>query len=221
MSLIVTGTGTGVGKTVVSAVLLARYGRRTRLAYWKPVATGARDERDSDLVRRWCGNRTAVLDEAYLFDAPVSPHLAARRERRCVEPEAILEALVAHGTADPDRSLIIEGAGGVLVPLTDHGYLNADLFRDLHLPCLVTATSMLGTINHTLLTLEALRARRIAVAGVVLSGPPDAENRKAIERCGQVAVIAEVPRLARLGGAAIRRAARSFDRRGLLRKYFE
>jgi dethiobiotin synthase len=221
LSLIVTGTGTGIGKTVTCAVLLARYGRGIRLAYWKPVATGGADDRDSASVKRWCGHLAGVLDEVYLFEAPLSPHLAARRENAAIDPEAIVGALVRHGLEDPDRSLVVEGAGGLLVPLTDQGYLLADLLRELYLPCLVAASSRLGTINHTLLTLEALRARGLEVAGVVLNGPPNRENRLAIERFGRVEVVGEIGPLRRPGRTAIARAARGFDRDGRLRGYLE
>jgi dethiobiotin synthase len=221
LSLVVTGTGTGIGKTVACAAVLARHGRSLRLAYWKPIATGAVEGRDAASVKRWCGHLAGILDEVYLLDAPLSPHLAARRERRVIDPETVLAALVRHGLEDAERSLVIEGAGGLLVPLTDRGYLLADLFREMHLPCLVAASSRLGTINHTLLTLEALRSRGLEVAGVVLNGPRDRENRLAIERFGGVEVVGEIDAIPRPGRAAIERAARGFDRGGRLRQYLE
>ena len=219
MSLVVIGTGTEVGKTVTCAVLLARYGKSLQLAYWKPVATGASEGSDSEFVKRIVGHLVPVLDERYSFSPPLSPHLAARRHRKTIEPEALLEALVAHGLEDEDRSLVIEGVGGLLVPLTSSGYLLADLLRDFHLPCLLVATSTLGTINHTLLTLEALRSRRIEVAGVVLNGPRNRDNREAIERFGEAEVVAEIPLVRPLSRAAVLRTARNFDRRGRLKRY--
>lgn len=219
MSLVVIGTGTGVGKTVASSVLLARYGRSLRLGYWKPIQTGAAEERDSRFVKRCCGHLVDVLDEVYLFDPPLSPHLAARLAGVRIEPERILGALVAHAGEDPERSLVIEGAGGLLVPLTDQGYLLADLLRDLHLPSLLVARSELGTINHTLLTLEALRSRGIEFAGVVLAGPKNPENRAAIERFGKAEVIAEIPQIRPVTRAGIVRAADGFDEMDGLRQY--
>jgi dethiobiotin synthase len=219
MSLVVIGTDTGVGKTVACAVLLARYGKRHRLAYWKPIATGAAEGRDTRLIRRWCGHLIDVLEERYLFARPLSPHLAARLERRTIDPEALLEALVAHGLEDERRSLIIEGVGGLLVPLTCQGYLLAHLLCDMHLPSLLVARSTLGTINQTLLLLEALRARGLELAGIVLSGPRNSENRAAIERFGEAEVVGEIEMIRPLGRAGILRAARSFDRRGRLRRY--
>lgn len=219
MSLVVVGTGTEIGKTVTCAVLLARYGKSLPLAYWKPVATGAIEGSDSAFVKRVVGHLAPVLDERYSFNPPLSPHLAARRHRKTIEPEAILEALVARGLADEERNLVIEGVGGLLVPLTSSGYLLADLLQDFHLPCLLVATSTLGTINHTLLTLEALRSRHIEIAGVVLNGPRNRDNREAIENFGKVEVIAEIPPIRHLSRAGVLRAARSFDRRGRLKSY--
>jgi dethiobiotin synthase len=221
MSLVVIGTDTGAGKTVACAVLLARYGARLRLAYWKPVATGAREGRDVEAIRRLCGGAVEALEERYLFDEPLSPHLAARRSRARIDPEALLAALVEHGLADARRALVIEGVGGLLVPLTEHGYLLANLLADMHLPCLLVARSTLGTINHTLLTLEALRSRRLELAGVVLNGPRNTENRRAIERFGAAEVVAEIEPIRPLGRAGVRRAARSFDRRGRLGRYLK
>jgi dethiobiotin synthetase len=219
LSLVVVGTGTEVGKTVACSILLARYGKSLRLAYWKPVATGASEGSDSKFVKRIVGHLAPVLDDRYSFGPPLSPHLAARRHRKAIEPEALLEALVAHGLEDKDRSLIIEGVGGLLVPLTSSGYLLADLLRDFHLPCLLVATSTLGTINHTLLTLEALRSRRLEVAGVVLNGPRNRDNRDAIESFGKADVVAEIPPIRPLSRAGVLRAAKNFDRRGQLKRY--
>ena len=221
MSLVVIGTDTDVGKTVVSAILLARYGKAHTLAYWKPLATGGSMDSDSASIRRWVGHLVEVLPETYLYDPPVSPHLAARMAREKIDPERVLEDLVRHGLADPARNLVIEGIGGLLVPVTDTGYLLVHLLKDLHLPCVLVARSTLGTINHTLLSLEALRARELDLAGVVLSGPRNRQNRAAIERFGGVDVIAEVERIPRLGRASIAGAARRFDRRARLKKYFE
>jgi dethiobiotin synthase len=219
VSLIVTGTGTGVGKTVTCAAIVARYGRKIPLAYWKPVATGASTERDSETVGRWCGKLAAILPETFLLDAPLSPHLAARKESRSVDPEKIALELVRHATEDTERRIVIEGAGGLLVPLTDQGYLFADLVRDLHLPVVVVAANVLGAINHTLLTLEALRARGIELAAVVLSGRDDFGNREAIARFGRTDAVLSLPRIPRPGPAGIARAARGLDPKGVLGRY--
>ncbi len=220
MSLFVTATGTEIGKTVVSALILARYAERTKLAYWKPIATGAVEGRDTLEVRRLCGHLVDVIDESYLFDPPVSPHLAARRARRRIDSERIVEELLHLALADKDRSLVIEGIGGVLVPVNDDGYLVADLAKDLHLPCVVVASSELGTINHTLLTLEALRARDIPIAGVVMNGPKNRDNRQAIEKFGDVVVVGELEPLQPLSQERLLAAAGSFDGKAVLEQYF-
>jgi adenosylmethionine-8-amino-7-oxononanoate aminotransferase len=213
MSLAVIATGTEVGKTVVSALLLARYGSLTSLSYWKPVATGASEGRDSETVARLAGSWGEVIPESYLFPEPLSPHLAARRAGGAIDLQEILaafERLRAEG-----RLLVVEGIGGLLVPLDDAGTLLADFLSAARLPAVVVAHSGLGTINHTLLTLEAMRARRLEPAAVVLNGPPNPENRRAIERLGRVPVLELAP-LAPLDQANLERAAAGFDPEALL-----
>jgi dethiobiotin synthase len=209
VSLVVSATGTEVGKTVVSAVLLARY---PACAYWKPFASGAADGSDTETVRRLAPAGSELLPEAYSLQAPLSPHLAARLEGRSIDSAPLLE---------PARRqrLVIEGIGGLMVPLRDDGELFLDWLAALERPCLLVARSELGTINHTLLSLAALSARRVEIAGVVLNGPPNPDNRDAIERFGQTAVIAELAPLVPLDRDAIARAAEHFDREGRLERF--
>ena len=178
--LFVTGTDTGVGKTVLSAALMLRY---PEAQYWKPIQTGTRDDTADDTaeVRRLSGGQ--VIDEGVRLPDPVSPHLAARLAGMTIELP----------TRDGDGVHIVEGAGGVLVPVNDSQTM-VDLMVRLGLPVVVAARTTLGTINHTLLTIEALRSRALCVAGVVMIGDPNADNRAVIERYGYVAVIAEMPR---------------------------
>jgi dethiobiotin synthetase len=119
-----------------------------------------------------------------------------------------LDALLDSFAADSGGAWIVEGAGGVLVPINDSESM-ADLMRRLQLPVVVSARSTLGTINHTLLTIEALRRRDLQIAGVVMVGEPNAENRAAIERYGDVAVIGEMPRFTPLDRPALSAWARS------------
>jgi dethiobiotin synthase len=178
----VTGTDTDVGKTVVSAWLLTHLDA----CYWKPVQAGAGPETDALTVRRLAkvpGDR--ILREAYVLPEAIAPHEAARRAGISVD----MAKLEAPAT---DRLLVVEGAGGMLVPLTDKAYV-VDLAAQLHLPVLLVARSTLGTINHTLLSIEALRRRGLPLAGVVINGPETPHNRAAIERYGEVSVIAEIP----------------------------
>jgi len=186
----VTGTDTGVGKTVVSAALLSRYRDEAVVRYWKPIQTGVEQDDDTAEVQRLSGASDArVLKSGVRLPRPVSPHLAARLSDFTI----FLPPLVTQLQADAGRTAwIVEGAGGVMVPLNESETM-ADLMTSLGLPVVVAARSGLGTINHTLLTVEALRRRSLPVAGVVLVGPPDHENRLAIERYGRVAVLGQMP----------------------------
>jgi dethiobiotin synthase len=179
--LFVTGTDTGVGKTVLSAALMLRF---PEAAYWKPIQTGTRDDISGDTaeVRRLSGGR--VIDEDVRLPDPVSPHLAARRAGVRIE---------LPGRKSDEAVYIAEGAGGVLVPVNESETM-ADLMTILGLPVIVAARTTLGTINHTLLTLEALRARKLRIAGVVMIGDRDADNRAAIEHYGNVRIVGEMPR---------------------------
>jgi len=183
--LFVTGTDTDVGKTVAAAALLHRY-RDRALRYWKPVQTGIEQDDDAREVRRLAG---CPVTEGLRFRGAVSPHLAAKWAGETITIDRLCAPAL---TWPPETRWIVEGAGGVLVPLNDRD-LMIDLIRVLDLPVVIAARSALGTINHTLLTLEALRARSLRVAGVILIGEPDAGNRAAIERYGAVAVLGEMP----------------------------
>ena len=183
----VTGTDTDVGKTVVSAWLVARLDAY----YWKPVQAGNHPETDSAIVRRLTGAPPdRILPEAYVLSEPIAPHEAARRAGIAIDMERLVPPPC-------DRPLVVEGAGGLMVPLTDDAFV-IDLARELELPLILVTRSTLGTINHTLLSLEAIRRRGLTLAGVVVNGPETPHNRAAIERYGQVAVIAEIPWLDQL-----------------------
>ncbi len=186
----VTGTDTSVGKTVVSAALLCRYRRELPLRYWKPVQTGVEHDDDTAEVRRLaaCTERE-VLAEGVRLPRPVSPHLAARLSGAVIDVNQLMAIMEKQPVAG---GWIVEGAGGVMVPLNGAD-LMIDLMVRLGLAALVVARSGLGTINHTLLTLHALVSRSVQVAGVVMVGSPDRENRLAIERYGRVAVLGELP----------------------------
>lgn len=250
MSLFVAGTDTGVGKTVVSALLLARYAAELELAYWKPIATGSDSERDSATVAELTALAAPEIEirlEMHLLRDPVSPHLAARREGVTIDIDAIAEAWSRWQSVSPERGVVVEGAGGVMVPLNEKkrlgkggafpddggsalsssgagksaaGELLIDLLALLELPVLLVARSTLGTINHTLLSLDALRRRGIAVAGVVLNGPADDENRQAIEAYGDVRVVAAVEPFD-FTAAGMARAAAGFDPAGELARLLQ
>ena len=221
MSLVVVGTGTEIGKTVTCAVLLSRYAGSSKLTYWKPIATGSSEDRDTQVIERLCGPEVEILQELYLFEPPVSPHLAARLAQKKIVPEQVVQALKTYQQENQQRALIIEGIGGLLVPLTSNGYLLADLLKEMALPCLLVGSSTLGTINHTLLTIEAMRSRNLVLAGVVLNGPPQDENRQAIEKFGSVQIVSEVEPLSALSAEGVLQASHGFDRNALLESYLK
>lgn len=202
----VTGTDTGVGKTVVAAILTLGL----EATYWKPVQSGivrssqARPREaptDTAAVARWTGlPRDRFWPEAYRLRWPASPHLSAAREGVRIQTSRF------HLPPSP-RPIIVEGAGGILVPLNGR-QLMVDLMVRLGLPVILVARSSLGTINHTLLSLEALGARHLQVAGVVLNGPPDAANAAAIRHYGRTRVLAALPPLPGLTPAQLRAAWR-------------
>ena len=187
--LFVTGTGTGVGKTLVCAALMHRYRAEAPLRYWKPIQTGIEQDDDTAEVERLGGCRPhEILSSGIRLPRPVSPHLAARLSGTTILLDPLVDSMPDHTGA-----WIIEGAGGVLVPINESDTM-ADLMIRLGLPILVVARTSLGTINHTLLALEALRARSLVVAGVVMVGEEDEENRHAVERFGKVAVLGRMAR---------------------------
>jgi dethiobiotin synthetase len=192
--LFVTGTDTGVGKSVLAAsVCAALAARGERVAAFKPVVTGLDDEPgefgyDHELLASAANAGQAPEDVApYRFRPALSPHLAAELDGARIEPARLLEAARAH------ELLVCEGVGGLLVPITT-GYLVRDLAIDLELPVVVAARTGLGTINHTLLTVEAARTAGLRVAGVVMTPWPDEpaeierSNRQTIERLGAVSL---------------------------------
>jgi len=196
----VTGTDTDVGKTVVSAWLLTHLDA----LYWKPVQAGTEPETDSMTVRRLAGlSADRILPEAYVLPEAIAPHEAARRAGVTID----MAKLEAPAT---DRLLVVEGAGGLMVPITDKAYM-IDLAADLDLPIILVARSTLGTINHTLLSIEAIRRRGLPLAGVVMSGPETPHNRAAIERYGQIEIIAEIPWLESINRSVLKSIQPEFD----------
>ncbi|MDE3135298.1 MAG: dethiobiotin synthase [Acidobacteriota bacterium] len=182
----VTGTDTNVGKTVLSALLVAALDA----VYWKPIQTGVSEGSDRETVIRLARiPRSETREECYRFDPPVSPHVAAEWAGVRIDLENIQKPEVA-----PGKRLVVEGAGGVMVPVNEKEFM-IDLMRHLRLPVMVAARSTLGTINHTLLTLGALERAGIEVTGLVLIGPENKDNRAAIERFGSRPVVGTIPPL--------------------------
>ena len=190
----VTGTDTNVGKTVLSALLVAALDA----VYWKPVQTGAMEGTDRESVRAWSEAAEDRLPlERFRFDPPVSPHLASLMGGLDISLDAfdLPEAPVG-------RKWIVEGAGGVMVPLNERALMR-DLMRRIGFPVIVAARTSLGTINHTLLTLAALREAHIPICGVALIGDEDIENRRAIEHYGNVRIVGHIPILDKINRAVL------------------
>ncbi len=200
--LFVTGTGTGVGKSVLSAAVCAALaGRGDRVAAFKPVITGLDDHEgdwpmdDELLASVASAGQTREEVAPHRFGPPVSPHLGAELAGEQIEPLALAREARAQG--ERADALVCEGIGGLLVPIAP-GFLVRDFALELDLPLVIAASPGLGTINHTLLTLEAARAAGLRVAAVVLTpwpaepGDIERSNRETIERLGGVPV-AELP----------------------------
>lgn len=180
MRVCITGTDTDVGKTLIASWLCLHTGA----SYFKPVQSGYAEGTDSDTVKALAN--VAIVPEVYKLQAPLSPHAAALAEG--VEIDDSLLSLPGN------NPLVVEGAGGLWVPLNERTvYL--DVMARWQLPTLVVARTTLGTINHTCLTLEALRHRGIPVLGVILNGEANNSNREAIEHYGKTKMLAEFPRL--------------------------
>ena len=214
--LFITGTDTGVGKTVASAAVLHRYRGTAPLRYWKPIQTGIEQDDDTQEVRRLaaCADHEIFTDGVRL-PRPLSPHLAAQ----CAGQTIDLGVLFASLPTAEDTRWIVEGAGGLLVPINDSQTM-VDWIALLGLPVLVVARTSLGTINHTLLTLEALRVRSLRIAGVLMIGDKNANNRNAIERYGKACVVGEMPLLDPLSPEALAAwSAAHLDPAGHLREF--
>jgi dethiobiotin synthetase len=201
-AIVVTGTDTDVGKTVFCAGL-------TRLldgVYWKPVQAGLAGETDAEAVRRLAElPADRVLPEAWRLHTPASPHLAAEIDGVEIDPDTL--ALPAS-----DRTLVVEGAGGLLVPLTRRTLL-IEVIARWGAPVVLCARTRLGTINHTLLSIEALRRRAIPLLGVAFVGEAHPENERIIGSLGKVPVLGRLPHLDPLTPAALAAAfARAFER---------
>jgi 8-amino-7-oxononanoate synthase len=190
---IVTGTGTGVGKTVFAAGLMQALDG----VYWKPVQAGLDPDSDTDRVRVLSDLPAGrFLPEAYRLRTPVSPHEAAAREGVAIDPERL-------GIPGGERPLVIEGAGGLMVPLTDE-VLFIDMFARWQLPVILVAGTGLGTINHTLLSIEALRSRGISIHGVAFVGEEQVATQAVIARRGGVRVLGRLPHLDPLDATSLR-----------------
>lgn len=200
---VVTGTDTDIGKTVFAAALAQAMGA----TYWKPVQAGTDEAGDGDaetIARLTEASRVSVLPCAYRLATPCSPHRAAEIDGVTIEQDRL-------SLPDVTGPLIVEGAGGVLVPL-DRTRTYADQFALWGLPVVLVARTALGTINHTLLSIEALRARGVAIHGVAFIGDPQPDSEETIAQMGGVRRLGRLPRVEPLNAASLAAAfAQGFD----------
>ena len=157
MKIFITAIGTDSGKTVVSSI----FTEALDADYWKPIQAGF--PRDTDVVRQLVSNQSSTFfPEAYLLKSPESPHSASKKENIIIELEKIIPP-------ETNRNLIIEGAGGIMVPLNDTDFV-IDIAQTLNIPVVLVSNIYLGSINHTLLSVEELRRRKLEVLGIVFNG---------------------------------------------------
>lgn len=184
-AIVIAGTDTDVGKTLVSAGLMLCL---PQACYWKPVQAGIEPMTDTEAVQALTGlPEERFLPEAYRLEMPASPHLAARMEGTVIAPSDLALPQI-------NAPLIVESAGGVMVPLTDN-FLNIDQFTRWGKPVILVARTGLGTINHSLLSIAALRARDIPIGGILFSGEAHAENEAIIPRLAGVWSLGRLPHL--------------------------
>jgi dethiobiotin synthetase len=156
--IVVTGISTDIGKTITSAVVC----EALHADYWKPVQSGGLDQLDSSFVQMHT-SKTTIISEVKLLSQPLSPHEAARIDGIQLEPS---DFELPHFI----KTTVIEGAGGLMVPINDHGLTYLDVFQQWNLPVYLVTRHYLGSINHTLLSLEALKNRGLEIAGLIVSG---------------------------------------------------
>jgi dethiobiotin synthetase len=197
--LFVSAIGTDVGKTVASAVLARAWG----MGYWKPVQAGELAYSDSDKLREWAGDEVRVFPEAFRLQEAMSPHAAAERE-------GIRIGLDDFELPDTEGDLLIEGAGGLLVPLNYQGDSMLDLAERFDAEILLISWNFLGSINQTLLSCEVLSHRNVPVRGILFCGPENEESERVIERNVPFPVLGRIPE-ATPGASWIEARAKSFE----------
>lgn len=201
----ITGTDTDVGKTIVSVGLCLAWSAH----YWKPIQAGYFDNistsdknilpgTDNEIMSRFIP-KEHIYPSTYTLKNPLSPNQAAYKEGIKIEIEKI-------NCPDCSFPIVIEGAGGSLVPVNDKEDMT-DIMKKMDCPVIIVARSTLGTLNHTLLTLTVLRAKKIPILGVIMVGPPHPDNKKDIEKKGNIPILLELPILKNLSS-------------GVLKKYF-
>ncbi|PKP03942.1 MAG: dethiobiotin synthase [Bacteroidetes bacterium HGW-Bacteroidetes-6] len=196
----VAGIGTGVGKTLASTILC----RALNADYWKPVQSGSNEGTDSNEVRKLTGGQTHIFPETYLLREPLSPHAAAEKENTIIDPAKLV-------IPETNNNLIIEGAGGLMVPITSDGFTFGDLVQHWQIPAIIVSRHYLGSINHTLLSIDYCRNHQIPVAGLVFNGNDPLGNEKIICRISQLPALLRIPEMPNITIEMVDLLAKSFN----------
>ena len=210
--LIITGTDTDVGKTVFSAALmLGLETAKHKPHYWKPLQSGVTDSVDTRSVQKLTGlSDERFLSERYIFSEPLSPHRAAEIDEVEIDIDDLRDT---SKIPECDGTLIIEGAGGLMVPITREN-LQINLYKEWNIPMVLCTRTGLGTINHTLLSLEAIWSRGIPLKGLVFIGEENLDNIRTIAEFSEVKVLGHLPELPSLDETSLRLAfGNNFDAR--------
>lgn len=181
--LVITGTDTGIGKTIFAAGLMGFL----KASYWKPIQAGLEEKTDTDTMSELAHPCGHLIPEAYRLRVSASPHFSAQQEGASIDPWSLQIPSLPSG-----KTLLIEGAGGLMVPLTSE-ILFIDVFAMWQAPVILCASTTLGTINHTLLSIEALRQRHIPILGIAFIGPPMGDTERIIEAYTQVPILGRLP----------------------------
>jgi dethiobiotin synthetase len=199
-TLFVTGIGTGIGKTIVSAVLT----EKLKADYWKPVQSGDLDDSDTLKVKSLVSNELSIFHtETYRLTQPYSPHKSAAIDKIEIDPEKFIAPKTAN-------NLIIEGAGGLMVPLNDR-FLMIDLIKKLNVSVVLVSQNYLGSINHTLLSVAILKQHDIAIAGVIFNGKTDVDSESYILQYTGVKLLGKLPELEVINKADVVEAGNYID----------
>ena len=179
---VICGTDTDIGKTIISSFFV----RGLNSFYWKPIQSGIESETDSQAIARLAKvQKSKIINEAYIFKKPVSPHWAAEIDQKVIDIKLL-------NLPNLNGSLIIETAGGLMVPIT-RNYLQIDQIKKWDIPVILVCRSGLGTLNHTLLSIEALKKRNIKILGLVINGEKHLDNPKTLTEFSGLPIIAEFP----------------------------
>ncbi len=181
MKVIVAGIGTEVGKTIVSAVFCEAFG----LDYWKPIQSGAIEDNDSHSISNLVTKEVGIFPNTYCFQEPLSPDQAAKKEGITIDPNQL--------SLPNSENLLIEPAGGLMVPLTAEGFLFSDQLKIWNIPIILVSRFYLGSINHTLLSLELLKSKGLHLAGIVFTGDVNTESEATIRHFAHTTHFFNVP----------------------------